>query len=646
MPREASSAARARSPNLVLWATFSLTSLAVGGYFLAQAHTRLGVDAALGAASLVARTASFVLFGLLAEGVLLRGRGGYLTQTPARRVVVHASSAALLLASVALVVDASVFAFASYHLTTALRILFSDGPAGAARVVEAAGLPLSTVLGAGVGLVIALLAAGGVSRITRGWSARRPVPVPRRTALVGLGFAFSAVALLDAAGARVRDPYIWEREVESVPLAFSLARPPAELASFAVKVDRPDASRQRRAAEALARRGALPDVYLVIVESLRSDIVTPEIMPNFAAFSRDAWTFSHAQTTGNVTHYSWYGLLCGDYPVHFDGAKRAPGGGSVALSALRALGYRTRLFATPDTAYQRLDSVVFGAGGALLDDKYHPSAPLAAERDRAVVREVARVIAEEPAGGKLNLIALDSTHFDYAWGEGFRPPFTPYAATASIGRSYARDARARAALFNRYKSSAAWMDQLLGQLFDALRAAGKLDGAIVIVTGDHGEAFWEHGSGSHGSDLGREQLEIGFAMRLPGHAARRDDAVFSLLDVMPTILTHVGVDAAPLLPGVAAQRRVREGGMAPRAALTFQGWSTRAFRFAMTRGDRRLLFELDAPDPGVARRLTLKDVTDLDSNSLVIGAGAAPAEYQRVVRELPRVLDELPFLQL
>ncbi len=650
MREPAPPSARHRSPNTVLWATFAFTSLAVGSFFLVQVHRRFGLDAALGLASLTARTAAYVSVGTLAEAALLRAGGGYLTETRGRRAVIHASAAALVIGCVALVVDLFVFLFAGYHLTTALAILFSDGPLGVARVVEAAGLPLSTVVGVAVGLAVALAGAVVISKVTRRLSSRRPIELTRRAALTGVAASLAAVVALDLVGARARDQFAWERELQRVPLAFAVVPPSAELASFAVSVRPPDPRPARARAAELSPLDARPDVFIVIVESLRRDIVTPEIMPRLAELSREGWTFSHAQTTGNVTHYSWYGLLCGEYPLFFDAAKRSPSEqGSVALAALRRLGYRTRLFATPDTAYQRLDSVVFGARGELLDEKFHPAEALAAERDRAVVQRVARAMETEPAGGKLHVVALDSTHFDYVWGADFRPPFAPYAADTSIGRDYARDATARAALFNRYKSSAAWMDQLLGQLFDALRRSGKLERSIVIVTGDHGEAFWEHGSGSHGSDLGREQLDVGFVLRLPGQAPRHDDAVISLMDVMPTVLAHLGVDPGPLLPGVPLQRRLREGdgALSPRAALTFQGWNRRAFRFALTHGQERLVFELDAPHPADARRLVLKDVTDLDSTSLVPSPRRdGPASAQRALADLPRLLDAMPFLRL
>jgi uncharacterized protein len=656
-----------RASNVVLWAVAALVALSVGGYFLAGVYRHLDADLALGAAALAVRTVLYVSGGLALEGVLLRAGARNPAPSRPRRVALHVAWIGVMLLCVALVVDALVFAFAGYHLATAVRILFSDGPAGVGEVVEATGLSPRLVLGAAAGVAVGLAGATWLSRRVRRLSGRLNRVVSRRAAVRALFVSLGVLAVVEMVSLRVRNPFLWEREVRSVPLAFSIVRPEAELASFRVAARRPPPARARAAAVRLpdAPPAALPDVFLVIVESLRKDAVTPEIMPRLAGFAAGSWTFEHPITTGNVTHYSWYGLLCGEPPAFFEAVKGAPEEqGSATLSALRRLGYRVELYATPDTAYQGLESLVFGRGGALLDRKFHPSAALPADRDQAVIEEVARTVAGRRPGGTVYVIALDSSHFDYSWGAGFRPPFTPFAADASIARNYQVDARARRALVNRYHDAVAWVDGLLGRLLDALGAAGRLERSYLVVTGDHGEAFWEHGTGTHGTALDREQVEVGFAMRLPGRSPRRFDAVLSLLDVLPTVLHDLGVEAgeggAAAWAGVPVQRRYPAGSppsdgahhpdpapgpLAPRAALTFRGWNERTFRFALTRGDERLLFSLDRPDPLAARRLSLQGVTDLSDVSLVSGDGRDVAgTYERVLRELPAVLDELPFL--
>jgi arylsulfatase A-like enzyme len=239
------------------------------------------------------------------------------------------------------------------------------------------------------------------------------------------------------------------------------------------------------------------------------------------------------------------------------------------------------------------------------------------------------------------LVALDSTHFEYAWGDEFKPPFLPYADKIPVTHDYARDANARQLVVNRYKNSVAWIDHLLGRLLLALRATARLDTSLVVITGDHGEAFWEHGTGTHGTNLGGEQLDVGFAMRLPNRPAQRFDRIFSLIDVMPTLLRELELDPSGL-DGVPLSDSTGDS-----AALSFQGWNEQAYAFALTLPTRRLLFELDRQAPLEAEHLLLKDVTDLHDVSLVgREGGSVDDSYDNVLRNLPDVLGRLRFLEL
>jgi hypothetical protein len=638
--------------NVALWAAFALVVLGTDGYFLASVYSHLGWNLALALATLALRTALFTAMGLFVEAWLLRTGEGYLTENKARRSVVHAYWIGVMLLSVALVADVFVYAFAGYHVPTGIRILLSDGPFGVVEVVDATGLSPSvvvvTTLGSALGLALAIV----LSKSSRRLSGRAGVVVSRRQATRAVLIAVGLLALVEMAGFRWRDPFLWEKEIREVPLAFSIARPAAELASFRVSVERPTARSLGSGLVDRASPAQKPDIFIVIIESLRSDVLTPEVMPRLASFAKRAWTFEHAVTTGNVTHYSWYGLLCGRIPLYFDVAKHSrEQRGSEPFAALRKAGYGVHLLTTPDTTYQNLESIVFGSGGtaALLTDKYRPGAPEVARRDELVIAELGRRLASTPVGGLAYVVALDSPHFGYQWGSGFKPRFVPYAGNISIARDYEHNARLRQAVVNRYKNSVAWVDSLLGSFFEALERTHRMEDSIVVVTGDHGEAFWEHGSATHGSDLGAEQLDVAFAMKLPGRAARRSSGVFSLLDVMPTVLSEVGIRGV-VLDGTALQERddesahVRRAPEPAAAAFTFQGWNERAYRFALTTARRRLLFELDSVDPLNARRLVLKDVSELGDRPRA-GGDRQASSYEEVIAELPAMLQTMGFLR-
>lgn len=621
--------------NVVLWAWFAFVCLLADGLFLLKIHDTFGVDLLLAVLQSLARTAVFVLMGVVLESLLIRAGDGYFTLSRWRRSVLHTYWILVMSLCVALLVDGIVFAFAGYHLPTAARILFADGPRGVGKVIEATGLSPSLVAASIVSALLGLSLAIVLSKVLMRLSARARIVIVRHRALRAFLVTLGVLFVVEALAVRVRNPFLWERETQQLPLAFSLLRPDAEMASFRVSLRTQRATPLEDSAPDTEREQPLPDVFIVILESLRRDRVTAETMPNLAAFAKTGVSFDRVITTGNVTHYSWYGLLASRYPIYFEQEKAATEKpGSVPLAELRRAGYAIELFATPDTDYQQMKGILFGSALPGLRE-YHPTMPDVAARDENVIRQLSSTLANTAEGGRVYVVALDSTHFPYAWSTQYKPKVLPYSTEVPITKDYARDARARALLMHRYDNSVGWLDGLVGDFIESLRRSQRLDSSIVVITGDHGEAFWERGSGTHGSDLGREQLEVGFAMKLPGRPAEHFPRCFSLLDVMPTLLTHLGLPTTGV-DGVPLQRGER------RAAVSFQGWNEQGMRFALTTLQHRMLFELETREPGKSQRLLLTDITDTEDRSLLFDASAA---NPGLILEAPALLKELTFLQ-
>jgi arylsulfatase A-like enzyme len=61
---------------------------------------------------------------------------------------------------------------------------------------------------------------------------------------------------------------------------------------------------------------------------------------------------------------------------------------------------------------------------------------------------------------------------------------------------------------DRYDESLMYLDHEIGRLLDSLRARGRLENTLVIVTADHGESFGEHGTVHHGGSLHLEQIHV------------------------------------------------------------------------------------------------------------------------------------------
>ncbi|MBN1953994.1 MAG: sulfatase [Anaerolineae bacterium] len=97
------------------------------------------------------------------------------------------------------------------------------------------------------------------------------------------------------------------------------------------------------------------------------------------------------------------------------------------------------------------------------------------------------------------------------------------------------------------------IDHYLGQLFDHLRAAGRYDDTVVVITADHGDAFGEHGETGHRHFLYDTTLRVPLILRArPQFAGRVFPHLARLVDVMPTLcdLADIPLDPALDLDGV------------------------------------------------------------------------------------------------
>jgi len=115
---------------------------------------------------------------------------------------------------------------------------------------------------------------------------------------------------------------------------------------------------------------------------------------------------------------------------------------------------------------------------------------------------------------------------------------------------------------NRYLNSVAWTDQVIGKLADVLQRAGLADNTLLVITGDHGEAFQEHDQSVHNFSVYNEEVRIPLMFVNPKLIPRRIDVttVARQIDIAPSLLDLLDVGAPPSWQGTslfAAQRPSR-----------------------------------------------------------------------------------------
>lgn len=151
-----------------------------------------------------------------------------------------------------------------------------------------------------------------------------------------------------------------------------------------------------------------------------------------------------------------------------------------------------------------------------------------------------------------------------------------------------------------YDGEVSYHDVHFNSIIEGLTRRGVGDNTMVIVTADHGEEFWDHGSVGHGHSVYEELLHIPMFVRLPGvtHGAMRVPDAVGLVDVLPTILDALGQPIPEDMAGHSFLRSLTgEGHDAPRVAVSgfMEGWRTCAvgrLKFIQRSAERQILYDL------------------------------------------------------
>lgn len=134
------------------------------------------------------------------------------------------------------------------------------------------------------------------------------------------------------------------------------------------------------------------------------------------------------------------------------------------------------------------------------------------------------------------------------------------------------------------------IDRQFGRLLDTLERLHLVDDTIVVFCSDHGEMMGSHGLMSK-NVLYEEAMAIPFLIRCPGMAPKVDDLLLSGVDIMPTILSLMGLTThiPAQLQGTDYADALRQGGgarpqSAPFMQIHTKGLQTEHYTFSISDG--------------------------------------------------------------
>ena len=233
----------------------------------------------------------------------------------------------------------------------------------------------------------------------------------------------------------------------------------------------------------------------------------------------------------------------------------------VLSQTLRAAGYATHAVVTNPNVRGR-----WGLDRGWDEYRYLDLALDFADSSGVINREVIPRLGELAEAGRPFFLYLHSMdpHVSYQPPAGFRQFLDPAyqgavdGSTASVERllqALRRDGvEAHAAdleqLKGLYDGSILHNDASIGELIDALAAAGLLESTAILITSDHGEEFFDHGGVTHGHSLYQELIGIPMLLRPPGGVAPRRIAGAQQVDVAVMLAALAGVAPAPSAIGL------------------------------------------------------------------------------------------------
>ena len=386
------------------------------------------------------------------------------------------------------------------------------------------------------------------------------------------------------------------------------------------------------------------DIILVSIDSLRPDHLgcygyDRPTSPRIDALARAGVRFDAAISTTSWTLPSHAALFTGLYDsAHgaVDNGLRLADGHTTLAEALRSAGWHTAGFYGGPYLHptfglaQGFETYVGVMDRELLalsegEIRAEARAPVGSSHEDVTGPRMVRAVTEwlgtlEPDRPFFLFLHMWDVHYDYVPPPRYVEMFDPDYTGPLVGRGFVANRSIRADMPARdlehlvalYDGEIRFTDDSLGEILDAVAARGRLDDALVVVTADHGEEFFEHGGRGHQRTLFDEVLRVPLIFHWPGRIAaghRVRDQV-TLIDLMPTLLSLVGVESPQPMQGRDLSPLLRGESLPARPALSellVDRRQMRSMRSAeeklITYGGRRFsLYDLDA-DPSESEPL-------------------------------------------
>lgn len=284
--------------------------------------------------------------------------------------------------------------------------------------------------------------------------------------------------------------------------------------------ERTDGVPSVRAAVAPSPWGATPrpDLYLIIIDTMRADWGGQGAPESLDPLRSESLVFSRAYSPYPLTERAMTAMVQGRY-WRYVAASRP-----TLLGALVDVGYDVQIWHGTHRVHQATRTLFRRdeATASLMRLEFRGKVT----HSQAIIDDAIADLGTANARPMMRWLHLDDPHYPRTKGE----------QSHSDRQRYVIESQYAAAQVARF--------------IEALNRTERGRNAVVVLLGDHGEEFGEHGGQRHGATLYEETLRVPLWIRLPDTEPRTIDSVVSLIDVFPTLAHVLGLAQPRGLQGV------------------------------------------------------------------------------------------------
>lgn len=319
-------------------------------------------------------------------------------------------------------------------------------------------------------------------------------------------------------------------------------------------------------------RSPAPNVVLIVLESVPAKALhcyghaRADITPNLDRLAEGGTLFEHCLAAGPFSSYGVASVLTSLYMLRAETNDHFADTSFPFLAlpkALKLADYQLALFSSGNEAFDNLNrfnppednDVYFSLDTA---DVPKPDCMRLSDHHAVERFETWMAARRDPRPFYCGFY-LQSTHFNYEVPEPWASHYGPVPPPFDNGDAIIRiPPDVLPLLRNQYDNAMRYSDYWIGRIRSALDGAGALDNTILVVVGDHGEAFMEHGLARHGVHVWEEMIHIPLIVhvgadlrgRLERPLPARVAGTVSGIDLAPTVASLVGIQPHPSWQGL------------------------------------------------------------------------------------------------